>query len=422
MPTDSRRHGAHLRPEDVRALAREHGPRALRYALIALVSVGLIAGVGGLIRLVQGTELERLSAGNVGRLAPLWSAKAGGGPLGTPAIEDGALYVGSADGVTAYPVPCPVQDQTCASTFEAIAPDGPMSDPVRVQDTVFAGSADGFLYAFPARCPKAECEPLWVGVAGHGPVTAPGVNDDFAYAASDDLYAFPAACGSEDRNCPPAWVGTIPGGAGPGAPGVGAGVIVVASDSEAGGVFGFPAVCRDPCQPQWTAETDGPVAGVTVAGNTAYAVARGQVMAFPLSCEGECSPTWTGSFLAGAPFAPGAISAPAVSGGEVVVGDAQGRIVVFPDGCGASTCAPALIAPVDNSALHTPVVRDGVIYATTIDGHLYAVRRDCNPAACRPAWSTFLGAATDGAPVVSGDGVYAGDVEGRLHAYTVGGH
>jgi len=110
-----------------------------------------------------------------------------------------------------------------------------------------------------------------------------------------------------------------------------------------------------------------------------------------------------------------------VGGGEVVLGDAQGRIWVFPDGCGAGTCPAALTATVDDSPLYTPAVRDGVIYATSTDGHLYAVRRDCNPAACRPVWSTFLGAATSGAPVVAGDGVYAGDVEGRLHAYTVGG-
>ena len=421
MPSDTRHHGAHLRPEDVRALAREHWPRALRYAVIALACVALIAGVGGLIRLVQGTEFERLSAANVDRLAPLWSAEAGGGPLGTPMIEDGGLYVGSADGIAAYPVPCPVEGDGCEPQFRALVPDGPVSDPVRVRDTVYAGSADGRLYAFPARCPATGCEPLWVGLAGDGRVTAPGVNDDFAYAASGDLYAFPASCGSEDRNCPPAWVGVVPGGAGPGAPRVGAGVIVVASDSETGGVFGFPAVCSDPCEPLWTGETAGPVAGVTVSGGTAYAIARGQVMAFSLSCEGRCAASWTGSFLAGAPFAPGAIAAPAVDGGQVIVGDAQGRLWVFPDGCGAPTCAPELTASIDDSPLRAPVVRDGVIYAASIDGHLYAVRRNCNPAACRPAWSTFLGAATDGAPVVSSDGVYAGDVEGRLHAYTVGG-
>ena len=421
MPTDTRHHGAHLRPEDVRALARTHWRQVLRYSVIGLVCVGVIAGVGGLIRLVQGTEFERLSAANVDRLAPLWSDEAGAGPLGTPAIEEGGLYVGSADGITAYPVPCPVEGDTCAPLFHAIAPDGPMSDPVRMGDTVYAGSAEGRLYAVPARCATSDCQPLWVGLAGAGRVTAPGVNDDFAYAASFDLYAFPAACGSEDRNCPPAWHGVVPGGAGPGAPGVGAGVIVVASDSETGGVFGFPAVCSDPCEPLWTGETDGPVAGVTVSGGTAYAIARGQVMAFPLSCEGRCAPSWTGSFLAGSPFAPGAIAAPAVDGGQVVVGDTQGRIWVFPDGCGGSTCAPILTAQVDDSPLRAPVVRDGVIYAASIDGHVYAVRRDCNPAAGRPAWSTFLGAATDGAPVVAGDGVYAGDVEGRLHAYTVGG-
>jgi outer membrane protein assembly factor BamB len=421
MPTDARRHGTHLRPEDVRAIAREHAPRALRYAAIAVVCVGLIAGVGGLIRLVQGTEFERLSADNVERLAPLWSAEAGAGPLGTPSIEDGGLYVSSADGVAAYPVPCPVEHDACEPLFRARTPDGPMSAPVRAGDAVYAGSADGRLYAFPAHCPKSGCEPLWVGLAGRGPVTTPGVNDDFAYAASDDLYAFPAACGSEDRNCPPAWRGVVPGGAGPGAPGVGAGVIVVASDSEVGGVYGFPAVCSDPCEPLWSGETDGPVAGVAVSGDTAYAIARGQVMAFPLSCTGPCSPSWSGPFLAGGPFAPGAISPPSVDGGQVLVGDAGGRLWVFPDGCGAALCPPLRSVALDDSPLETPVAGDGVIYVASTDGRLFAVRRDCDPAACAAAWSTFLGAASEGAPAVAGDAVYVGDVEGRLHAYSVGG-
>ena len=421
MPTDTRHHGAHLRPQDVRALARTHWRQALRYAVIALVCVGLIAGVGGLIRLVQGTEFERLSAANVDRLAPLWSAEAGAGPLGAPAIEDGGLYVGSADGITAYPVPCPVEAGTCAPLFHARTPDGPMSDPVRLGDTVYAGSADGRLYAFPARCSASSCEPLWVGLAGAGPVTAPGVNDDFVYAASGDLYAFPAQCGSEDRNCPPAWHGVVPGGAGPGAPGVGDGVIVVASDSQVGGVFGFPPVCSVRARRCGRARPTGRLRASPCRAAPRTRSRAGRSWRSRSRARERAPPSWTGPLRLGSPFAPGAIAAPAVDGGQVVVGDALGRIRVFPDGCGDATCAPILTAQVDDSPLHTPVVRDGAIDAASVDGHLYAVRRDCNPAVCRPAWSTFLGAATDGAPVVAGDGVYAGDVEGRLHAYTVGG-
>ena len=186
-------------------------------------------------------------------------------------------------------------------------------------------------------------------------------------------------------------------------------------------MYGFPAVCSDPCEPLWTGETDGPVAGLTVAGDTAYAVARGQVMAFPLSCSGRCAASWTGTFLPGAPFAPGSVATPAVDGGQVAIGDEHGRLWVFPDGCGANTCDATLAVSVDDSTLSAAVFKDGVVYVASDDGHLYAVRRDCNPSACRPAWSTFLGAATAGAPAVAGDGVYAGDVEGRLHAYAVGG-
>ena len=138
-----------------------------------------------------------------------------------------------------------------------------------------------------------------MGLAGEGPVSPPGMNDDFVYAASDRLYAFPAACSSTDRTCPPTWVAAVPGRPTHDAPAVGGGVVAVASSSSQGGVYAYPAVCTNRCEPLWIGHTRGPSSGVAIEGDTAYVASEGQLLAFPLSCSGGCQPSWVGTFARG---------------------------------------------------------------------------------------------------------------------------
>lgn len=404
------------------ALARAHGHRALRVAAVVLAIVALLAGVGGTIRYFQRSTTQALTPGNVDRLTPAWTTEAGPGPVPGVATGPDALFVSAEDGLVAYPLPCePGAGRTCAPTWSASIPDGPLSTPTTNGTAVFAGSAQGRVYAFPAHCDTAQCRPLWNGVAGHGPVSTPGENDDFVFVTSGKLYAFPATCGTNDRTCPPAWVGEIPGRGAAGRPAVGAGLVVVTSATAQGGIAAFPAVCLDPCKPVWMGETGGVATSVTLSQDTAYVVARGALMAFPLSCRSTCKPAWTGTILPGRPAEPGALGAPTVDGGQVYVGGADGTLWAFPDGCAQTTCRATQTWPLGSLPLLTPVIQDGVVYVASSGGVLSAIPLSCDVASpgCGSPWSEPMGTTTSGSPDATSNGVYVGDDAGIVHAYTV---
>lgn len=405
----------------VSLLARTHGHRALRIAGVTALVVALLAGVGGLIHLLGREPTQAVTPANVDRLMPAWTADLGPGAMGGIATTSDGLFVSGADGLASYPLPCTVTAaRTCAPTWQARVPDGPLSAPTTNGDLVYAGSADGHLYAFPAHC-DAECRPQWNAAAGEGVVSAPGLNDDFVYVASGKLYAFPARCGTDDRTCRPAWVADIPGHGVTGRPAVGGGLVVVASGGPRSGVTAFPAVCIDPCKPVWSAETGGPATSVTLSHDTAYVVARGLLIAYPMSCTGTCRPAWTATAVPGHPFARGALGPPTLSGGQLYVGTSDGRLLAFPEGCGASVCAPTRSWLLGDAPLLAPLVQDQVIYAASTGGVLDAIPLGCDAASpgCGDPWSVTLGADAAPAPAATPDGLYVGDVHGVVHAFTV---
>ena len=276
-------------------------------------------------------------------------------------------------------------------------PDGPLSAPASNGDEVYAGSARGHIYAFPATCGDPICVPLWRGNAGSGPVSAPGVNDDFVYVASTSLYAFPARCGAADLACPPAWTGTIPGRADEGPPAVGAGLVVVGWHAEdRGGVSAFPAVCLDACSPVWTAATRGPTTSVTLSSDTAYVVTGGAVMAFPLSCRGVCDASWSGPFLVGLPYGVGAPEAPTLDHDRLYVGGADGRLLGVPGLMRHGHLRVARVLPAGRHPPSTPIARNGVVYVASVDGTLTAILESCTDTgagtgACEDPWVDTLG-------------------------------
>ncbi len=394
----------------------------MRVAGVVFLVVALLAGVGGTIHLLGRESTQAVTPDNVDRLSPAWTADAGPGSVSGLTTTVDTLFASTPDGLLAYALPCTVTTQrTCPALWQARVPDGPLSAPTGSGDTVFAGSADGHVYAFSASCGTEQCRPLWNGKAGTGPVSAPGVNDDFVYVSSGKLYAFPARCGTNDRNCPPAWVGSIPVRGAVGRPAVGAGLVVVASGSSEGGIAAFPAVCLDPCKPAWIGETGGPATSVTLSADTAYVVARGALMAFPLSCDGNCRPTWTGTVLPGRPQTPGAIGAPTIDAGQVFVGGSDGTLSVFAEGCAAVTCKPIRAWPLGSLPLLAPVVRDGVVYAVSSGGVISAIPLGCDSASpgCGAPWSETVGTSTGATPAAEADALYVADDAGIVHAFTV---
>jgi outer membrane protein assembly factor BamB len=395
--------------------------------MVAVVAV--LAMTGGAIRFAQHRIThpppQPVTPPDVQHPTLAWTATTTFGPItGVDPAAD-TLYVSSGDGLIAYPLPCRPIGGQCRRAWHDPVIDGPLSRPASNGDEVYAGSADGHIYAFPATCADTFCEPLWHGNAGLGAVSAPGVNDDFVYVASTSLYAFPARCGTADLTCPPAWVGQTPGRAVSGPPAVGAGLVVVGWRSGArGGVEAFPAVCVGRCAPVWTASTDSPPTAVTLSSDTAYVVADGALLAFPLSCRGDCRPAWVGPFLMGRPFAVGAREGPAIDDGRIYVGGADGRLWVFPAHCDTGTCGAIASRRVGASPLLAPVVRNGIVYATSITGVLSAIDAPClgptpPTASCADPWTDDLEEGVGTAPDATSAVLYVGDHGGTVHAYAI---
>lgn len=86
------------------------------------------------------------------------------------------------------------------------------------RDAVFAGGADGKLYAFAkSGCGAAVCAPVWSAVAGTGSITAPPVvagSVVFVGNASGKIVALPTTCAT--TTCAPLWTGTAGDPARPG--------------------------------------------------------------------------------------------------------------------------------------------------------------------------------------------------------------
>ena len=116
--------------------------------------------------------------GNVSTLTPIWSATTGGSVVSSPAVVDGVVYVGSADGrLHAYSADgtanCAGDPKTCTELWTAGT--GYLdSSPAVANGVVYVNSESRMLMAFDAtggaNCsgiPKT-CEPLWTAYLARG--------------------------------------------------------------------------------------------------------------------------------------------------------------------------------------------------------------------------------------------------------------
>jgi len=108
---------------------------------------------------------------------------------------------------------------------------------------------------------------------------------------------------------------------------------------------------------------------------------------------------------------PGVVSSPAVADGVVYFGSADGHLYAVD----SSTGRERWKFKTGKAIYSSPAIADGVVYFGSADGHLYAVDSSTG----RERWKFKTGKAVFTSPAVSGGVVYVGSVDSHLYAVDV---
>jgi outer membrane protein assembly factor BamB len=309
---------------------------------------------------------------------PVWQAPL----LGTgvdlwwapPLVSGGLVYAGARDGMYAFPTVCDGRSPCAPAWIGRTTGSDTSGAPAIAGETVFVGSADGFMYAFPLSCPDSSsgCPAEWKGAlpggfTGGAPVVSGGVV--YIGSANGTMEAFSTSCVPSAGICAPLWKTKVPG---PKADQMfGAtltpliyrdGAVYMAAGTS---LYAFPADCAHPpvCPPAWAGRGSSPVTGFTLSGGLIYAsVFDGSTDVYDLSCRARiCQPAWG---IQG--YGLTAIA------GDLVFTQGPGKMAVFSAGCGLSGQCESLWekGPTSINALGT--VADDTLYATDSTGFVFA--------------------------------------------------
>jgi outer membrane protein assembly factor BamB len=361
-----------------------------------------------------------LGPANVDQLVQQWSYAIDGQgiivPMSTAAAVGRRVYVGSGN------------DDGKLYAFDAVTGDivwtystvnrAVITDPAVWHGTVYAGSNDGNLYAWPTSC-SATCTPTWavpIGPTGKGTNSPPVISKGVLYIGGYDgrIYAFDATSGAE------LWHAQVnnPNFADPlnFAPAVAGGLVLVSADR---GVMAFPTTCSTPCHSTWVAKTVvSPLQAPNVAGNTVYvADYNGTLYAIDASFGGR---KWTGKV-------PNSARGAAVAGGVVYETTDQGQLFAFnAAGCGARVCDPLWTSADSVNAYFPPSVANGVVYVgyyidNWTNGGVLGFPVDC-PDQCQPIFDRIVTGGIATQPTVANGRLYATSVNGRVFAFGLPSH
>ena len=311
-----------------------------------------------------------------------------------PAVEDGMVFVGGLNHVYAFPVSCrrsPCPPAWVGRTREI------SNQPVAADGVVYAGSLDGFLYAFPTRC-EHRCEPLWTSARQTNPLEVSQVDDGTVYVGTNGVYfggedlgtayGFPVDC---KDGCEPRWTAPMPDSIFATPPVAADGVVYVARSTanrqrnwdfyQPSIVSAYDASCglEAGCA-LWSASMPGFVSrSPIVAEGVLVVMSRraGLIRAYPTSCDGTCEPLWSAAVPAGPDraFDPPLV----VADGLVLVGSRSSGVSAFSLHCGTdgATCEPSWTS---DQPAYEVAVAEGKVFARSDDGTLYAFSPDEGPA------------------------------------------
>jgi outer membrane protein assembly factor BamB len=388
------------------ALSQRPGPRVTRRRmLVGLAGASAVAfGVAGW-ELSQTGPQQHHQAGLSATKLPkpgsrIWKFHSGGA-IGSPALADGVVYVGSAD-QNVYALRTSDGKKIWSRNLGSPA----QLTPTVASDVVYIGSDDGRLHALRA----SDGAELWsraVGLAVSTPEVnggfdncQPAVSGSVIYVGSSDanLYALRTSDGSKIWQYQTHWTFSQLRGVW-GQPVVTGGVIYICT------VYGnVDAVRASDGQKIWAFTANGFVKGPVVADEVVYAAGLDRQVYALRAADG--SKVW--SSVVGATNAAYASTAPLATGGAVYVGDWDHRIYALrvADGSRIWTFETGGYIGV------TPTVVGGVVYVGSDDHNVYALRASDGS----KIWSYVTGGQVESRPAVAGSTVYVGSNDGSLYA------
>lgn len=366
-----------------------------------------------------------LNRRNVPTLSLDWQAQLGNLVLSSsPAVVNDTVYIGSSDGVLwAYPASGCGQSLCTTPLWQSTNLAQIIDSPTVSNGILYIGSQtsftsnDGKLNAFTADgCGQAVCAPLWQGLAGAQSIldSSPAVSNGVVFVGAFDgkLYAFDAdGCGQP--TCQPLWTGTT-GGSIESSPTVSHGIVFIGSDD--GKLYTFDANgCGQPsCQPLWTGSVGFPMfsSSPAISKGMVFIAGQHEMAAFRASGCGQptCQPLWkdkdTLNFFGGSP---------AVAKGKVYIGLENGLAAYTAAGCGQLECAPlfTLFGSGEQAAvLSSPTVANGVVYAGRNTGQVLAWSATCGSGFCSEIWSGETGdQIVESSPTVVNGTLYIGSAD-----------
>jgi len=301
---------------------------------------------------------------------------------------------------------------------------------------MFVAGFDGRISAFDLDgCGADVCDPLWQGRTDNDITTTPAVKDGVVVVSSADrfIHVFDAnGCGA--GTCDALWRGRLKQGAIDSSPTIAGGFIYVGDLAGNLFVFALAGCGQDVCDPVWTAHA-GPheafnstpaVWGGSVYIQTSYSTdfdITGRLLVFPDGCgQSTCPASWTADLGGQA----GKASGPVVAQGRVFAGSSRrfgkpnkrDHVFAFDtSGCGQAVCEPIQTFDVGPEGIDTTLAVAGTtLYASTNTspdpntvGVVMAFDIERCGLRCAPMWTGIN--FTEGflsAPVVTRDVVFVG--------------
>lgn len=332
---------------------------------------------------------------------PAWEFETDGEISGSPAVVDGAVYIGSRD-QNVYALDAENGDEQWRFETDggirstpAVVP-APAADGADGDTRVYVGNQEGIVFALDAD----SGESLWRFGTDNSVISSPVVVDDTVYVGSQDntLYAIDATDGTERWTFETGWFVES-------SPAVADGTVYVGSDD--GTVY---ALSADTGDVQWEfATADRVRSSPAVADGTLYVGSLDQRL-YALDTEsGEIQ--WqfrTGGAVTSSP----AVVTASGGGGTVYVGSRSNKLFAVDAETGDKRWEFDTGRPIRAS----PAVADGVVYVGSSSQNVYGIDAESG----EQLWQFDTGRPVSGAPTVVNDTVYVGSENSKVYALREG--